>query len=214
MTVSITDLTYTNNIDNNRAPIKTDLDSAFQSIEDYINTTVVDALIQYGIDIYGSGGSLSAAGTALFASNNLYNKQTAERIYTGGDVTISTTGAWTDVDTSNASIPITPDTLSGDFKASCHFSMKAVSSNATNQARVRFRLTDSTESSNPVEIDFVTGVSGTTDTTPIFLAHQFDDWAVSAQTVKLQYFIVTSTAMTITVLANTNCPIAMQVEKI
>ena len=145
-------------------------------------------------------------------TDNLYNKRTAEDTDTSGNHTLATTGAWTDVDATNASVAITPE-LAGDFNAFCTFSIQIVSSNATNNADLMFRLTDSTETSNPVSVRVVSGVNATTFVIPVTLVHQFDDWSAAAKTVKLQYFATTLTAVTITLLANTTVPVYLKAEK-
>lgn len=212
---SITDLDYTNNMSANKKPFLTDLVETLDSIESYINTTVVDAIMDIVQDGWPSGYAFTANGTGNFTTFNLYDKQTSQSTYTGGDITISTTGAWTDVDASNAAITITPNGLTGDFRVTFHFNVSVVSTNATNEADIRFRLTDSTTNSDPIQkVRIISGVNATTFEIPVSLSYEFDAWTTSAKTVKLQYFIVTTTASTIKVLANSNAPIAKQAEKI
>jgi len=212
---SITDLDYTNNMAAAKKPLLTDLVETLDSFETYINSIVVDGMLDIVTDCFPSGYAFTAGGTANFSNSDLYDKLTSQSKYTGGDITISTTGAWTDVDTSNAKITITPDYLAGDFKATFQFNVSVVSSNATNEADIRFRLTDGTTNSDAIQkVRIVSGVTATTFEVPVSLMYEFDSLAVALQTIKLQYFIVTTTATTIKVLANTNAPIAMQVEKI
>lgn len=211
---SISDLDYTDNMAANKKPLLTDLRTALDSIETYINDSVKDNLLQLAKDCFPTASyAFDSDGNAQY-TNSLYNKITAQTKYTGGNVTIATVGAWTDVDTSNAAIAITPE-LAGHFKATFQIVLDVVTSNATNEVDVRFRLTDgSTTSDYTPRIRQVTGVSGTRFDTPLSLMYQFSSLAASAQTIKLQYFITTSTATTIIVMANTNDPLCMQVEKI
>lgn len=212
---SIADLTWTDNFAANKKPLLTDLRTALDSIQTYVNSTQTDAINDLLIDCFPSGYAVTAAGDGRFENSDLYDKLTAQSKYTGGNIAISTTGAWTDVDTSNAAISITPDYLAGDFKALFQFNLSAVTTNATNELLIRFRLTDGSTNSDAIaNIHLVTGVSATTHVIPVSLAYEFDAWSVAAKTVKLQYFIATLTANTVNVLANTNSPIAMQVEKI
>lgn len=212
---SIADLDYTDDMAPTKKPLLTDLRTALDSIETYINSTVADAINDILIDSWPSGYAATVAGTGNFTNSDLYDKLTASDTYTGGDITISTTGAWTDVDTTNAAVAFTPDYLAGDFKATFQFNVSAVTTNATNAILVRFRLTDgSTESDFIANIHHVTGVDAVTIIAPVSITHEFDSLAASAQSVKLQYYIVTQTAVTLKVLANSNSPIAMQVEKI
>jgi hypothetical protein len=212
---SIADLTYTNNMASNRKPLLTDLEESLDSIQDYINTTVVDAVNDILIDAWPSGYAVTTAGGGRFTTSDLYDKLTAVDNYTGGDITIATTAAWTDVDTTNAAITFTPDYLAGDFRVTVQFNVEIVTSNATNEAELRFRLTDgSSESTAIANVHSVSGVTTTTIAVPVTLVHEFDSLAASSQTVKLQYYIATTTATTIKVRASSTSPIALQVEKI
>lgn len=182
-------------------------------METYINDSVKDNLLQLAKDCFPSTYSFDSDGSANL-TNGLYDRLYSTDSYTGGDYTISTTGAWTDLDATNASVAITPE-LAGDFKFTFQFTVESVTSNATNEIDVRFRLTDgSTNSTATPRIKQVTGVTSTTFVTPVTLVHTFDAMAASAQTVKVQYYITTSTATTLKVYANSNDPIFMIGEKI
>lgn len=210
---SITDLAWTDNFADNKKPFLTDLRTALDSIQTQLNDKVSDNLVQVTKDAYGSSYTFDNDGVAQY-TNNLYDKKTAVDSYTGGNFSISTTGAWTDLDATNASIQITPE-IAGDFKFDFLFSVQAVSSNATNEVDVRFRITDGTTSSTATpRLKLITGVTATTYTHPVHLTHVFDSMSVALQTVKLQYFISTLTNATLTVLAVSNDPIAMYAEKI
>jgi hypothetical protein len=212
---AITDLSYTDNMDSAKKPFLTDIRETLDSIETYVNSSVKDNLLQLAKDCFPSGYPFDSDGAANFTTHNLFDKQTAVDSYTAGDYTISTTGAWTDLDASNASITITPDYLAGDFKVSFDFNVSMVTTNATNECLVRFRLTDGSENSTFIaNLHQVTGVTAATNVRPIHLCHEFDSWSATAKTVKLQYYIVTLTATTLKVLANANAPIRMQAEKI
>lgn len=212
---SITDLTYTNNMAANKKPLLTDLVESLDSIQTYINDSIKDNLVQLASDCLPSGYAFDNDGAKNFSTHDLFDKQTANDSYTGGNIAISTTGSWLDVDTSNAAVTFTPDLLAGDFKATFMFSLQSVTSNATNETDVRFRLTDSsTNSTFTPRVHLVTGVTTTTNTVPVIVEHTFNSLAASAQTIKLQYNITTTTNTTITVLANTNDPIYMEVEKV
>lgn len=213
---SLTDFSITNNLASNEKPVLTTLNEALTSIETYINTTLVDAVNDILIDAWPSGYAVTTDGTGRFQNSDLYDKLTAVDTYTGGNISISTTGSWTDVDTTNAAVTVTPDYLTGDFKATFQFNLSAVTTNATNEILIRFRLTDGSEESDAIaNIHLVTGVNATTHIIPVTLEHEFDSLTGdAAATVKLQYFIQTLTANTVAVLANTNSPIAMQIEKI
>lgn len=212
MTISIADLAYTNNVVTNKRPFPTDLDTAFLSVQTYVNS-LKNSTVQLAKDSFPSAYALNGTGVATQV-HSLYDKLYNANSYTGGDYTISTTGAWTDLDASNAIVTITPE-IAGNFKTNFMFSVSCVSSNATNAADVRFRVTDGTTNSifNP-RIHLITGVTATTNVSPIALSFVFDSWSASLKTVKLQYFITTLTAMTIKVLANSNDPISMIAEKI
>ena len=106
------DLTYTNNLTAAGQPIIDDLETAYQSIEDYVNLRK-DDLRQLAIDSYGTGYVFDQDGLGQY-TKNLYDKLTAVDSYTAADITISTTGAWTPVDGTNAALAITPE-LAGDF---------------------------------------------------------------------------------------------------
>jgi hypothetical protein len=212
---SIADLNYTDNMDSNRQPFLTDLRETLDSIETYVNSVVADCVNDILIDGWPTGYAPTADGSGNFTSSDLYDKLTAMDTYTGGNIAISTTGAWTDVDTTNAAITLTPDYLAGDFRVTFQFNLSAVTTNATNELLIRFRLTDSSEESDYIaNVHLVTGVNATTHVIPISISHEFDLWSVASKTVKLQYYITTLTANTVNVLANTNSPIAMQAEKI
>jgi len=210
---SISDLDYTDNMAANKRPFLTDLRETLDSIETYVNEKVKDNLVQLVSDSYPSGYAFDDDGAAQYTSN-LYDKTTATDTYTGGNVTIAATGAWTDVDTTNAAITITPE-LAGDFRTTFQFVVESVTSDASNATDVRFRLTDgSTNSDYLPRIKLITGVTSTTNTVPVSLSHVFDSWSAAAKTVKLQYYISTSTNTTIKVYANSNDPICMKAEKI
>ena len=212
---TIADLNYTDNMAAAKKPLLTDVRETLDSIETYVNDSLKDNLIQLTSDCFPTSYALDSDGAKNYTGFDLFDKQTAVDSYTGGDITIAATGAWTDVDATNASLAITPVMLAGDFAVTFQFMLSLLSSNATNEAHVRFRLTDSSENSTAVQtVREVSGVTGTRLVVPITLRHVFDAWSVAAKTVKLQYFIVTTTAMTILVNANSNEPIAMQVEKV
>lgn len=201
---SITDLTYTNNMSSGKKPLLTDLEETLTSIQTYINDSIKDNLVQVANDAFGTSYAVDSDGAKNFTTNDLYNKQSASDTYTGGDLTISTTGAWTDPDATNLSLTFTPEYLAGDFAVHCQFSLECVTTNATNEIDIRFRLTDGSTNSNPVHLHMVTGVNATNFTIPVHLMHEFASLAASSQTVKLQYYIATQTATTVKILANTN----------
>lgn len=208
------DLVFTNNMANNKKPLLTDLVTAFTSIQTYTNTEKSDQL-QITNDGWGTGYGYNGNGTQNFATSTLYNKITSKAKYTGGNIVIAAVGAWTDVDAANTIIQMTPEYLTGHFKATFQFNLMSLTSNAVNETEVRFRLNDGVLPSDAIaNIRWVTGVNATRDVVPVTLEYQFSNWNVALHTVGLQYFIVTSTATVITVLANTNSPVAMQVEKI
>lgn len=207
-------LSYTNNMSANKKPLLTDLNTAFTSIQSYVNIEKDDQL-QVTHDCFGTSYAYNGNATRNFTNMTLYNKLTSQSKYTGGNISLATTGAWTDVDTSNAKIQITPEYLAGDFWAQFQFNIRIVSSNATNEADLRFRLTDTSTNSDAIQcVKLISGVSGSDIVVPVSLGYQFSTWSAALKTVYLQYFLVTSTATTITALANTNSPIAMQVHKI
>lgn len=209
---SIADLDYEDSLDSAKQPILTDWRASLDSIETYVNDSIKDNLVQLASDAYGSAYAFDSDSVAQYTAN-LYNKTFASDSYTGGDVTISTTGAWTDVETSNAAISVTPE-LTGDFRVEFQFNVESVTSNATNATNVKFRLTDSSEESTSIaKVHLVTGVTGTTNTVSVVLAHTFEDWSAVLKTVKLQYFITTTTATTIKVLASTSHPIYIEAQK-
>src|SRR3990167_3341465 len=196
---SLTDLSYTNNMATTRKPLLTDLVESLDSIETYTNDTLKDNLVQLAVDAFPSGYAFDSDGAKNFATYNLYDKQTTVDSDTTGNHTIATTAAWTDVDATNAAITFIPDHLTGDFRVTFQFNVESVTSNATNETDVRFRLTDSTTNSTAIaNVHFVTGVTATTSTIPVTLCHEFDNLTgdVSA-TIKLQYYITTSTASVI-----------------
>lgn len=213
---SLNDLDYTNNMAPSKKPFLTDLEETLDSIQTYINDKLTANINQAILDIFPTAYAFDDDGVKQFTTYNLYDKQSGVNSYTGGDITIASTGAWTDVDTSNAQITFTPDLLTGDFSCIAQFSLNVVTTNATNQAVVRFRLTDgSTNSTRIANVNLVSGVNATTTVVPITLYHQFNNLTGNAsQTIKLQYFIATTTATTIVVEANTNSPLVMNVEKI
>ena len=198
-----------------KRPFLTDLVESLDSIQTHINDKIGDNLEQLALDAFPSGYAFDDDGAKNYTGFDLFDKQTVSDTYTGGDITIAATGAWTDVDATNAAIVFTPVLLAGDFDIIFQFEVESVTSNATNETDLRFRLTDSTTASDALaKIHLVTGVTATTNTSHITLHHPYDALAASAQTVKLQYFITTSTASVIKVLASTNSPIVMKVGKI
>lgn len=213
---TITDLTAVDSMASSKKPFLTDLREHTGSIVTYINDSIKDNLQALALDAFPSGYAFDSDGAKNFSTYNLFDKQTGVASYTGGDITISgTTGAWTDVDASNAKITFTPDLLAGDFGVCFQFSINVLTSNATNEAHVRFRLTDGSSTSTRIaQYRAVSGVNASRDVVPITLYHQFDSLAASAQTIKLQFFTVTATAVTILVEANSNSPIVATVEKI
>lgn len=210
---SKTDLTPTDNMDSAKQPALTDIRALTDSISDYLNDEVKDNLVALANDAYGTQYSFDDDGVKQYTAD-LYNKQTAVDSYTGGDLTIAATGAWTDVDATNASVAITPE-IAGDFRTVFNFSLESVTSGAGNVTDIRFRITDGTNNStNMPRVKLITGVTATTNTTPITLTYTFDTVAAAATIFKLQYYITTSTNTTIKVLANANDPILMEVEKV
>ena len=211
---SITDLAYTNNMSAAKKPLLTDLVETLDSIQTHINDKIGDNIEQFVLDAFPSAYTFDNDGLKNFATWNLFDKQTGTDSYTGGDFTITTTAAWTDLDATNASITFTPDLLAGDFKCVFQFNVECVTTNATNEANLAFRLTDGTTNSIGIaSIHFVTGVTATTFQVPVTLIYTFDALSAAAKTVKLQYYITTRTSTTIKVLANASEPIHMEVEK-
>ena len=210
---SITDLTATDSMASNRKPFLPDLREHTASIVTFCNDSLKDNLLQLAKDAYPSAYTFDSDGSAQY-TNNLYDKLTASDTDVAGNHTLSTTGAWTTVDLTNTSIAITPE-LVGDFRATFQFSVQSVSSNATNETDIRFRITDGTTSSDALpRIKLITGVSGTTNTIPVHLSYVFDAWTAAAKTVYLQYFLTTTTASAITLLAISNDPVCMKIEKV
>ena len=210
---SITDLNYTDTNDTATPASLTTLRTTLDSIETYINDSIKDNLVALANDCFGTAYSFDSDGAKQYTAD-LYNKTNAVDSYTGGDVTISTTGAFTDVDTTNAAISITPE-LAGDFRVVFQFNVESVTSNATNATNVKFRLTDGSENSTAIaKFHRVTGTTSTTDTMQITLEHTFESWSAALKTVKLQYYITTTTNTTIKVLADTSHPIVMFCEKV
>lgn len=210
---SITDLNYTDSMSSSKIPALTDLRESLDSIETYVNDSIKDNLLQITKDAYPSAYAFDSDGSGQY-TYNLYDKLTGVSTYTGGDFTIATTGAWTDVDASNAKIAFTPE-LAGDFKVTAMFSVSCVTSNSTNEVDVRFRLTDSTTNSDALpRVKLVTGVTSTTNVVPVSLSYTFLNESAAVKTVKLQYFITTLTNTTVKVLANSNDPLVAEVEKV
>jgi len=216
MAIAITDLTSTDNMDSAKKPALTDLREHTTSLQTYINDSIKDNLLQLAKDCFPTAAyTFDSDGSKNFTTHDLFDKQTASDTYTGGDITIATVGAWTDVNATDASITFTPDLLAGDFNACFMFNVEVVTTNATNEANVWFRITDSTTSSDQIaKLHLVTGVITTTNTVPVMIFHPFDSLSALAKTIKLQYYINTTTATTIKVLANSNSPIVMKIEKI
>lgn len=214
---SINPLSYTDDFADNKKPILTDLRSALDSIQDYINDQLTLNTNQFVQDAFPSGYAFNADGLKTFSAGiDLFNKQISDDTYTGGDIAIAVTGAWTDVDTANAKISFTPDLLSGHFCVNAQFAVKILTSNAVNEADVSFRITDgSTTSLYVANVKLKSGVSGSEHVVPVSISHQFASLTGAAPvTVTLQYLITTLTAATVEVLANTTSPIALQEEKI
>lgn len=209
---TIADLDYTDNLAANKKPVLTDWRESLDSIETYINT-LKDNFIQVTNDAFGTSYAVDGDGAKQFTSD-LYNKQTASDTYTGGDTTISTTGAWTDPDATNLALTFTPDYLAGDFIVTCTFTLECVTTNAANEIDIRFRLTDGSSDSNPVQVHMVTGVTATTHAIPVVLKYEFSSLAVAAQTIKLQYYIATQTATTVKILGNSNAVFQIYAEKV
>ncbi len=210
---SIADLDYTDNFADNKQPFLTDLRESLDSIEAYVNDKVKDNFLQVTADAFPSAYAFGDDGVGLFTMN-LYEATTALASYSGGDITIAATGSWTDVDAANVKVDFTPE-LAGDFRVVFQFSVESVSSNSTNETDVRFRLTDSSTNSTALpRVKLVTGVNATTNTVPVDITHEFSSLTAVAQSVKLQYFITTSTNTVIKVLANSNDPVGMAAEKI
>jgi len=210
---SITALTYTNNMAASKKPLLTDLEESLTSIQTWANL-LKDDLIQTVHDAYGTGYALDHDAAKNFTTNNLYNKQSAVDTYTGGSLTISTASAWTDPDATNLALVFTPEYLAGDFLVHCQFSLECVSTNATNEIDIAFRLTDGSTNSNPVHVHMVTGVTATNFTVPVHLTHEFASLAASEQTIKLQYYITTQTATTVKILAVAATPFQIYAAKV
>lgn len=213
---TLASLDYTDNFAAAKKPFLTDLRTALDSIETYINTTLKNNFNQLSQDVFPSGYAYDSDGNKQFgASIDLFQKQNAIASYTGGNITLSTTGAWTDVDASNAKITFTPSYIAGDFLARFQFTIDALSSNATNEVEVRFRLTDGSTTSTAIPaVRIVSGVNASRYDIPVNVSHVFTSLAASAQTIKLQYFLVTLSNTTLLALANSNSPIVGSVEKV
>lgn len=144
-------------------------------------------------------------------TNSLYNKQSGSDTDVS-DTTIATVGAWTDVDATDASITFTPE-LAGKFWLTCTLHLRHIPSNATNVVDVLFRLTDGTTNSNAIRFFAEDMPNGKAQYNPLSLFYDFDFTAVS-KTVKLQYYITTSTANAIVVAASATAPTYFHYQKI
>src|SRR3990167_3063469 len=212
MAISITDLAYTKNWSASKQPFLTDLETGLDAMQTHINNKVADNLVQLAKDSYPSAYAFDDDGLAQY-TNNLYDKLTATDTYTGGNIALATTAAWTDVDTTNAAITFTPE-LAGDFRVSFQFSVDTVSSNATNETDIRFRLTNGTTASDFLpRVRFVNVPNAGRCVVPVSLSYVYDALAAGGQTVRLQYFLSTTTNTTINMLATTNDVLDIKAEK-
>jgi len=134
---TIAQLVYTDNTAANKKPFLTDITEIHDSIQTYINDKLTDNLVQLASDCFPAAYAFDGDGAQQFTMD-LYQPTTADDSFTGGDITLSTTGAWTNVDTTNAAIALTPE-LAGDFRFVFQFSVQSVSSNATNETDTQRR---------------------------------------------------------------------------
>ncbi len=189
-----------------------------------VNTTIVnwaqdavDNLNQIVLDAFGSSYTLDNDAIAN-RTNTLYQKQNSTDSDVG-DTSLTVATTWTDVDAADSSIAITPEAI-GDFLFLCSFSVEIIASAASANSEVYFRLTDGTTHSVPVQVQMITGANGNasdTMTVPVTLFHRLSNLAVSAQTLKLQYFRnVHTNITTVSVIANgaTTYGTSLYVEKV
>jgi len=122
------------------------------SCESYINTKVVNNLLQLTRDAYPDGVfdfTDDGVKSTWNANGTLFDKQNQTTKYNGGDITIGTSADvdWVDVDTINASADFTPDAV-GHYKVTCQFTHKYTFTATTlGQLFSRFRLTDGSDAS-------------------------------------------------------------------
>lgn len=183
---------------------ETKLDNIFgitgtTGIQDWADDTV-DNLNQLRLDCFGSSYTLDNDATANFSSATLFNKQVATDSYsTNINLGTSTDADWTDVDATNASITFTPDTLTGDFKATFVFTDHVVGSGQADcDCETIYRLTDSTTNSNPVKVQQALEATGLDAgdnmelCIPVTLVHVFTGLTASSKTIKLQKKVLTA----------------------
>lgn len=145
----------------------------------------------------GSGGTGATTLTGLQTSLGIATTS-AINTYSAGDISIGTTndGSYVDVDATNAKITFTVSVV-GRYLVTCNFSTETTGTvSLALSSRVSFRLTDSTNNSNPVKggttiplvLLFISSFA-----TPYSVFGTFDFATTGSKTIKLQKKNIVST---------------------
>src|SRR3990167_9102003 len=161
---------------------------------------VNDNLDQIRLDAFGTSYTYDNDAAVNFTAATLYNKQVVTDTYSSNiSLGVATDPDFVDVDATNAAITFTPDTLTGDFKATFQFTDHSVSTANTDiDCETVYRLTDGTTNSNTVKVQHRIDGTGLAagDVSelciPLTLIHVFTGLTATSRTIRLQKRVLTA----------------------
>lgn len=216
---TMADLAYTKQYDDLTKLSEAQLDAAYESIQDYVNT-LKDNFLSVTLDALGSDYTYPGTGAAVY-TNTLYAKQNGTDSYNGGDISIGTTAdaAYAAVDAVNASISFTPE-RAGRYRAVFFFNhVFQLNNTSEGRCETSFRFTDGVDASFAVRSGGyfpAPAANAIRMSNPIMLTHIFNWTDTTAKVVTLQKFVRLATNINTNQVAATAATgeIYMLVEKI
>lgn len=123
-------------------------DGTITSVGGYVNTMVVENMIQGFTDCFGAAYVFTNNGVPARV-NTLFEKQNQQVLWTGGDINIATVtdSGWVSVDAVNAAITFTPE-VAGHYKINAVFTHIGTGISGDQfQLETLFRFTDGSNAS-------------------------------------------------------------------
>lgn len=198
------------------------IDAGVTSCQGFINTKLVNNIIQLATDSIGSGIVFTDNGTAQF-TNSLFQKQNSTNLYNGGDISIGTSAdvAFVNVDAVNAAISFTPERI-GQYRLVANFSHTFKLTIATEgECETIFQLTDGTLRTPIVKSGGYYPVTTSVGTqisisTPLSITGIFNWTDINPKTITLQKWVKTASNISSQIIggSSSNGEIYLMIEKI
>jgi hypothetical protein len=221
MTVALADLAYTETYNDGEILDEGDLDSAFESLQTYINTSIKDNLVQFAKDSFGEAAYTFNDDGLASRTNTLFDKQYSEVKYVAGDLDIGTTvdGAYGAVDAVNAAMAFTPE-VAGKYRVTFTFTHTfTLTATTEGTCETLFKLTDGTADSGTARSGGyfpAVAANSVRVAAPITITKIFNWTDTVAKSVSLQKRVIAATNVSSNYMSATAATgeLTMSVEKI